>query len=101
MVLFGRSRLGFFVLICEGLDEVDDVDRLVEGVVFGEGLDFIDIAAFFLSFFTLLEVGRDFVEAGRDVAINAEDKVLVAVVLFMEMLDFFEDEGAKTVMDLA
>ena len=93
------------MLICERLDEVDNVERFVEGVIFGEGLDFFYIAAFFLSFFlfflTLLEVGRDFVEAGSDVAINAKDEVLVALVLFMEMLDFFENEGDETVMDLS
>jgi hypothetical protein len=103
--VFGRGRLGFFVLICEGLDEVDDVGRLVEGIVFEEGLDFFDVVVFFLSFFLfffyLLEVGSDFVEAGGDVAVDAEDEALVAFVLFVEVFDFFEDEGAEGVVDLA
>lgn len=39
------------MLIREGLNEVDDVGRLVEGVVFEEVLDFFDVLVFFLSFF--------------------------------------------------
>ena len=57
--------------------------------------------SFFLLFIYLLEVGSDFVEAGSDVAVDAEDEALVAFVLFVEVFDFFEDEGSKGVMDLA